>query len=129
MTDKLNNKIDFTRPDDKPYDGKQLKDYTFDEPGQTQKCGNGILEQKGIDFPYDPNKGWQMNIEIPKIENGLWNDEAVAEAVLWINYRYVVATDGSWKKRGGGWDKKNAASPNRYTTKQLIKKFKEYKNT
>lgn len=42
-------------------------------------------------------KGGKVNIEIPKIENGLWNDEAVAEAVAWINYRYVVATDGSWK--------------------------------
>ena len=66
-----------------------------------------------------------INIEIAKIEGGLWNEQMVIDFANWASYRYIRQTDGSWKRRGGGWDKKNIGGTTRYTTKQLIEYFKK----
>lgn len=52
-------------------------------------------------------------------------DAEIIELLNHVGYYYRRLNDGSWKRIGGGWNKKIAGSSIRYTTKQLFDMIKK----
>ncbi len=81
-------------------------------PERTERDTDGQLQDllEWVRKTYKPSDFWDMYEH---------DREVAIRFAEWCGYNYTRLNDGTWRKRGGGWNKKTAKGIAVWTTKTL----------